>query len=104
MKEHIKKATICIEHTPGLSAQIDWKEDMRLISYQGEVILFNTFLYVLPYSKKKFIALTFDCKQDTLFAFLNDTFYHTGGVPEKIWFDNMRPWLTNRERNFQRFY
>lgn len=47
-------------------------------------------MYVLSYSKKKYIALTFDRKQDTLFACLDDAFYHTGGLPEEIWFDNMR--------------
>ena len=63
-----------MEYTPGLSAQVDWKEDMRLISNQGEIFDFNIFLYVLPYSKKKFITLTFDRKQDTLFECLDDAF------------------------------
>lgn len=101
-KERIKKATIRVEHTPGLSAQVDWKEDMRLISNQGEVIHFNIFLYVLPYSKKKFITLTFDRKQDTLFACLNDAFYHTGGVPEEIWFDNMKTVVDQSRTQFSR--
>lgn len=82
--EKIKKATIRIEHTPGLSAQVDWKEEVKLISNQGEIFTFNIFLYVLPYSKKKYITLTFDRKQDTLFSYLNDAFYYTGGVPEEI--------------------
>lgn len=72
--EKIKKATIRIEHTTGLSAQVDWKEEVKLISNQGEIFTFNIFLYVLPYSKKKYITLTFDRKQDTLFSCLNDAF------------------------------
>ncbi|MGX7360465.1 IS21 family transposase, partial [Aerococcus viridans] len=44
-KERIQKATVRVEYTPGLSAQIDWKEEMRLISSQGEVFRFNIFLY-----------------------------------------------------------
>ena len=108
--EKTQKATIRVEHTPGLAAQVDWKEDMTLISKHGEVVTFNLFLYVLSYSKKKFITLTFDRKQDTLFDCLNDAFYHTGGVPEEIWFDNMRTVLDHSKTQFtkvvfnQRFY
>lgn len=59
-QEKIKKATIRVEHQPGLSAQVDWKENMKLTTIDGEVIEFNIFLYVLPYSKKKYFTLTFD--------------------------------------------
>ncbi|MFL2077756.1 IS21 family transposase, partial [Marinilactibacillus psychrotolerans] len=73
-KEKIQKATVRMEYTPGLSAQVDWKEEMKLVSSLGEAISFNIFLYVLPYSKKKFLTLTFDRKQDTLFKCLSDAF------------------------------
>ncbi|MCD5001635.1 IS21 family transposase [Enterococcus saccharolyticus] len=89
-QEKIKKATIRVEHQPGLSAQVDWKENMKLTTIDGEVIEFNIFLYVLPYSKKKYFTLTFDRKQDTLFECLYKAFQYTGGVPKEIWFDNMR--------------
>ena len=103
-KERIQKATVRVEYTPGLSAQIDWKEEMRLISSQGEVFRFNIFLYILPYSKKKFITLTFDRKQDTLFECMNDAFYHTGGVPEEIWFDNMKTVVDRSRTQFSQVH
>ncbi|MEQ7200696.1 IS21 family transposase [Enterococcus avium] len=109
-QEKVQKATVRVEYTPGLSAQVDWKEDMRLISNQGENFDFNIFLYVLPYSKKKFITLTFDRKQDTLFECLDDAFYHTGGVPKEIWFDNMKTVVDQSRSQFskahfnERFY
>ncbi|EKU93892.1 Transposase and inactivated derivatives [Alloiococcus otitis] len=109
-KERVKKATIRVEHTPGLSAQVDWKENIHLISEQGEIICFNIFLYVLPFSKMKFITLTFDRKQDTLFQCLNEAFKHTGGVPEEIWFDNMKTVVDQSRTQFskvqlnERFY
>ncbi len=59
-RERVKKATIRIEHSPGLSAQVDWKEEMALVSSEGELFKFNIFLYVLPYSKLKYMTLTFD--------------------------------------------
>lgn len=101
-QEKVQKATIRIEHSPGLSAQVDWKEDMRLISNQGEIFEFNIFLYVLPYSKKKYITLTFDRKQDTLFECLDDAFYQTGGVPKEIWFDNMKTVVDHSRSQFSK--
>lgn len=109
-QEKVQKATVRVEYTPGLSAQVDWKEDMRLISNQGEIFDFNIFLYVLPYLKKKFITLTFDRKQDTLFECLDDAFYHTGGVPKEIKFDNMKTVVDQSRSQFskahfnERFY
>ncbi|EGP5037728.1 IS21 family transposase [Enterococcus faecium] len=98
----VHKATIRVEHSPGLSAQVDWKEDMRLISNQGEIFEFNIFLYVLPYSKKKYVTLTFDRKQDTLFECLDDAFYQTGGVPKEIWFDNMKTVVDHSRSQFSK--
>ena len=51
--DKIKQATIRVTHQPALSGQVDWKEEMKLISKYGEVFQFNIFLYVLPYSKKE---------------------------------------------------
>ena len=98
----VHKATVRVEHSPGLSAQVDWKEDMRLISNQGEIFEFNIFLYVLPYSKKKYVTLTFDRKQDTLFECLDDAFYQTGGVPKEIWFDNMKTVVDHSRSQFSK--
>ncbi|MEH0877522.1 IS21 family transposase [Enterococcus faecium] len=98
----VHKATVRVEHSPGLSARVDWKEDMRLISNQGEIFEFNIFLYVLPYSKKKYVTLTFDRKQDTLFECLDDAFYQTGGVPKEIWFDNMKTVVDHSRSQFSK--
>lgn len=103
-KDKIKKATIRVTHQPGLSGQVDWKEEMKLISKHGEVFKFNIFLYVLPFSKKKFITLTFDRKQDTLFECLDEAFYHTGGVPEEIWFDNMKTVVDQSRTQFRKIH
>lgn len=85
-----KKATIRVETNPGIAAQVDWKEDMIMHDKFGRTYQFNIFLYVLHYSKMKYITLTWDRKQDTLFECLKDAFVYTEGVPKEIWFDNMR--------------
>lgn len=99
-RERVKKATIRIEHSPGLSAQVDWKEEMALVSSEGELFKFNIFLYVLPYSKLKYMTLTFDRSQDTLFSCLHDAFLHTGGIPTEIWFDNMKTVVDHTKSQF----
>ncbi|HAR5783766.1 TPA: IS21 family transposase [Staphylococcus pseudintermedius] len=88
--KEIKKATIRVETRPGIAAQIDWKEDMVMHDKFGKRYQFNIFLYVLHYSKMKYITLTWDRKQDTLFQCLKESFEYTGGVSKEIWFDNMK--------------
>lgn len=88
-KEALKKATIRVETTPGLQGQVDWKESYKLISSSGEVYEVNIFLYVLCYSRYKYIELTIDRKQLTLFKCLNNAFKYSEGIPKEIWFDNM---------------
>jgi len=100
-QEQVQKATIRVTYSPGLSAQVDWKEDMVLYDKFGKVYKFNIFLYVLPYSKLKYITLTVDRKQDTLFKCLDEAFYHTGGVPSEIWFDNMKTVVDQSRTQFR---
>ena len=78
------KATVRVEHAPGLSGQVDWKENITLHDRNGTAYTFSIFLYVLPYSKKKYLTLTLDQKQDSLFSFLTEAFKYTGGVPREI--------------------
>lgn len=75
---------------PGLQAQVDWKETLRMISKNGEVFIIDIFLIVLGYSRLKFFRLTLDRNQDTLFNCMIDSFKYFGGVPKEILFDNMK--------------
>ncbi|MGX7023207.1 IS21 family transposase [Pediococcus ethanolidurans] len=95
-----QKVTIRVETNPGLSAQVDWKESMTLYNRQNEPVTFNLFLYVLGYSRYKYIVLTRDRKQETLFNCLNDAFEATGGVPDEIWFDNMKQVVDHQRSTF----
>lgn len=88
--EKQKAVTIRFETNPGLQGQVDWKESMRLISRHGEVFEINIFLMILGYSRYKYIELTMDRSQDTLFQAMVNGFRAYGGVPKEILFDNMR--------------
>ena len=86
----VKKATIRFETNPGLQAQVDWKEDMTLVNRAGEEFKINIFLMLLGYSRYKFIMITTDRSQETLFKCMTEAFSHIGGVPKEILFDNMK--------------
>lgn len=89
-KDLLKKATLRVESTPGLQAQVDWKESLTLFSRGKEAYTVNIFLYILSYSKYKYIELTIDRIQPTLFNCMVNAFRCCGGVPEEIWFDNIK--------------
>lgn len=84
-----KKATIRVPKVPGKLGQVDWKEDLTLISKYGELFTFNIFLFTLPFSEKKYCRLTLDKKQDTVINSLIYAFQYIGGISKEIWFDNM---------------
>lgn len=99
-KAATKKATIRIETSPGLSAQVDWKEDLTLVSRHGEIVKGNIFLYVLGYSRMKYMQFTFSRSQTTFFDCLTNAFWATGGVPKEIWFDNQKVVVDHHKSNF----
>ena len=78
--EYEKKATIRFETTPGLQAQIDWKEEMKLLNRNGEIYTINIFCMVLGYSRMKFWKLTLDRNQDTLIEAIMDGLKYFGGA------------------------
>lgn len=88
-KSEIKKATIRFETSPGLQAQVDWKESIKMISRNGEIFEVNIFLMVLGYSRLKYLKLTVDRTQKTLFECLFEGFRYYEGIPKEILFDNM---------------
>jgi len=89
-EDKINEATIRFETNPGLQCQIDWKESLTLVSKNGEVFLVNIFLSILGYSRLKYIELTLDKSQPTLFRCLTNAFHYFGGVPRELLFDNMK--------------
>lgn len=95
-----QKATIRVEHTIGLSAQVDWKEQVTMPDWNGVPHNFSIFLYVLPYSKFKFLKLTLDQKQDTLFKCLFEASKATGVIPKEICFDNMSTVVDHKLSDF----
>ncbi|HBF68503.1 MAG TPA: IS21 family transposase [Firmicutes bacterium] len=99
--EESQKATIRFETNPGLQAQVDWKERMKLINRQGEIFEINIFLMLLGYSRTKYIELTINRNQDTLMMAMINGFRYFGGVPKEIIFDNMKTVVDQSKTNYQ---
>ena len=98
--EEVKRATIRFETNPGLQAQVDWKEDMTLVNRAGEKYNINIFLMVLGYSRLKFLMITSDRSQPTLFNCMTKAFQFFGGVPHEILFDNMKTVVDHSKSSF----
>ena len=98
-KTQLKKATIRFETTPGLQAQVDYKEKLKMVSRSGETFKINIFLYVLGYSRFKYIELSIDKAQNSLFNCLINAFKSSNGIPQEILFDNMAT-VVNRHNTF----
>ena len=100
--EEVKKATIRFETNPGLQAQVAWKENMTLVNRKGEEFVINIFLMVLGFSRYKFLLITSDREQDTLFRCMSEAFRHFGGVPHEILFDNMKTVVDRSRSSFSK--
>jgi len=87
--EEIKQGHPRFETEPGVQAQVDWKEDMKIANRYGETFTFQVFDYKLGYSRYPiFTYKLFKTRQD-VFDCLITSFKATGGVPKEILFDNM---------------
>jgi len=98
LKSENQKATIRFETTPGLQAQVDWKEKVKMVNRDGETFIINIFLIILGYSRLKFTKITSDKRQKTLFECMFEGFRYFQGIPREILFDNMKT-VVDREKS-----
>ena len=96
----IANLTIRFETIKGFQSQVDWKEKMKLHDELGNEYVFSIFLIVLGNSRYKYIELTFDQSQETLFRCLVNSFHYFGGRTEEILFDNMKTIVDRVKSNF----
>ena len=92
-------ATIRVEPIIGKVAQVDWKEDFKLISKSDELFIVNIFLMRLHYSKKFYARLTIDKKRDEVKTCSIESLEYLGGTPREIWFDNMATVMVKEGKN-----
>lgn len=96
----ISNLTIRFETIRGYQSQVDWKEKVKLHSKTGNEYVISIFLIVLGNSRYKYIELTFDQTQHTLFKCLTNAFKYFDGTTEEILFDNMKTIVDRAKSNF----
>lgn len=81
--------TVRYETLPGKQAQVDWKENITMISRYGETFNFNVFSFKLGNSRYVYYEYRKEKTRADVFECLMNSFKFIGGVPEEILFDNM---------------
>ena len=99
-KSIISNLTIRFETIKGYQSQVDWKEKMKLYDTRGNEYIISIFLIVLGNSRYKYIELTFDQTQQTLFRCLSNAFRYFGGTTEEILFNNMKTIVDHVKSNY----
>ncbi|MCR2823894.1 IS21 family transposase [Lederbergia panacisoli] len=81
---------IRFETPPAEQAQLDWKENIRYITKEGEIIYVNVCVLLLSNSRFRTFHLSLSKSQSVLLSFLVESFETFGGVPKTIVTDNMK--------------
>ena len=89
-KKEPNNEVIRFETLPAKQAQLDWKEDIRYITKEGEILHVNVCVLLLSHSRFKTYHLSISKSQSVLLSFLMESFEAIGGVPETILTDNMK--------------
>lgn len=87
------------ETAPGVQAQFDLKEKVKLIDTNGEVTITYIPTLTLGFSRYNCRALTIDTKVETLLSFLAASFEHIGGVPKELVIDNLKQFVEKPRYN-----
>ena len=96
----INELTIRFETIKGYQSQVDWKEKLKLHDVNNNEYIVSIFLMVLGNSRYKYIELTFDQTQPTLFKCLINAFKYFDGTTEEILFDNMKTIVDQAKSNY----
>lgn len=76
----ISNLTIRFETIKGYQSQVDWKEKIKLHNKKGNEYVISIFLIVLGNSRMKYIELTIDQTQSTLFRCMTNAFRYFEGT------------------------
>lgn len=77
------------ETKPGEQLQVDWKEDIEMVSSLGEIFKFNIFGATLGYSRQHVFIYSKTRTTEDFLRCTIDSFNKLGGLPNHIKTDNM---------------
>ena len=101
-EDKLNEVTIRYETSPGLQCQVDWKESLTLKDKNNKAFTINIFLCILGFSRLKYIELTLDRSQSTLFRCLTNAIKYFKGVPKEFLFDNMKTVVDRTRTQFNK--
>ena len=78
------------ETKPGVQAQFDLKEKIKIIYETGEIIRVNVATLTLGFSRYNVREIVLDTKYETVINFLASAFEIIGGVPKELVIDNIK--------------
>lgn len=78
------------ETPPGEQAQLYWKEGIRYITRDEEILFIDDCVTLLCFSRFRTFHLSISKSQSLLLSFLTESFEAIGGVPQTIVADNMK--------------
>ncbi|MFA7157259.1 MAG: IS21 family transposase [Bacilli bacterium] len=87
------------ETAPGVQAQFDMKEKMKLIDTKGNITSINIPTLTLSWSRHNSRKLVLNTTTDNLLSFLAVSFEEIGGVPKELVIDNLKQFVETPRRN-----
>lgn len=99
---HSNRETVRFETLPAEQAQLDWKEDIKYTTKDGEVLSVNVFVLILSYSRFRVYLLSISKSQSILLSFLTETFEKIGGVPKTLLVDNMKTIMDDSRTKYKK--
>ena len=100
-KRKSHKEVIRFETPAGEQAQLDWKENIKYITKDGEVIVVNVCVLLLAHSRFRTYHLSLSKSQDVLLSFITESFEAIGGVPKTLLVDNMKTVMDEPRTRYQ---
>lgn len=85
--DEIEKITEKFSRSSSNMAYVQWKEKIVLKNKNNKEFNFNMFFIILGYSRMKYVILTSNKRQSTMFSCLSESFEYFKTVPKEIIFD-----------------
>jgi transposase len=90
------------ETPPGEQAQFDWKEDIKYVTKDGEILHVNVGVLLLANSRYRTYHLSLSKSQSVLMSFLMESFETMGGVPKVILTDNLKTVMDSHRTEYSK--
>ncbi|RKD24751.1 Transposase [Caminicella sporogenes DSM 14501] len=85
---------------PGKQLQFDFKEDITMISKNGEIFKFNIFTTTLGYLRMHKFTYSKSKTKEDVFRYLIEAFKYYGTIPKKLLTDNMSSIVNVKTKKF----